>query len=416
MEMNTRRQPQRIPPPIDHGDESVEGELILRELAGDLGVVVWKTARSVRLWAELTPRQRAGAFNPDAHVERVRLIRSLDTKSLPRAELERLADVLRGGKLSGEQVAETCASLSAWAEAAGACATALELMQAAAFASPRNAMLALSVGRLARDRSEYARSETWFRQAITAARQTRDRKAFAKGFLGLGTVAIRRGNYAAARKSFTRVLRIGQRYSLRSAVAEAYSELMGVAVGSNRPAEVVRYARSAISAYGAGHPYIPVVAYDLAVFWVARGHFAAAIEIIRALPAQLLPPTMLLGRASSLALAGAGAGDDAAYKEGAKETNRLLRAERNHRDAVASLVDLTHAAALRGDWDVAEQFIRRAGKEASKSGAVRLREVEALAESVRARKVAHPAPVAPTRNVERLVEALTDALHPPAAV
>ena len=68
--MTGRRQPQRIPPPIDHGSERIDAELVLREYPGELGVALWKTVRTVRLWTALRPEARGSAFRPGAYERR----------------------------------------------------------------------------------------------------------------------------------------------------------------------------------------------------------------------------------------------------------------------------------------------------------------------------------------------------------
>ena len=287
--MSARRQPHRIPPPIDRSNETLDAELLLREFPDEVGLALWKSVRSVRLWTDLPPEERDRAFAPQAHERREGTLRALTLDSAVVEDLQRMATVLRGGKSEATEIAEACRRVSEWAEGARSTATALEFAQAAACVSPRDATLAYRVAELARERQEYARAETWYRQAIAIARQTRDRKMFGESFLGLGLAYLGRGNYAPARKSFIRALRIGKRYSLRSTIATAYHELTAIAIRTQKPGEVVRYARAALTAYGSDHPLLPSLAHDVAVFWRARGYVAPADEVLHALPPDFVP-------------------------------------------------------------------------------------------------------------------------------
>ena len=52
-----------VPPAILRGpDETLEGAAILVEVPGDLGVLLWRTARDVRLWGEVPRNARENLF------------------------------------------------------------------------------------------------------------------------------------------------------------------------------------------------------------------------------------------------------------------------------------------------------------------------------------------------------------------
>ena len=238
--MHSRRQPQRIPPPIDHGEERLDAERVLREYPGGLGLALWKTARTVRLWSELEPPGREGAFSSGARERRAALLAEAVREPALRAALERAAGVLNGGEAGGGELAAACVEVSRWAERSGGPGTALEFAQAAAFASPADAALALETGRRARGVGEYARAETWSRRAIATARQTRSWRAFAGGFVELARVHALRGNATLARKSGVRAIRAAKRHSLREELADAYEVMLAQ---SSAPREKARYGR-----------------------------------------------------------------------------------------------------------------------------------------------------------------------------
>src|SRR5690606_33463591 len=114
---------------------------------------------------------------------------------------------------------------------------------------PADAEIAHEVARLARTATEYTRAETWYRQAVSRARRRKTWYEFSRGYSGLGTIFMLRGNYPNARKSLVRGLRAARRFSIRPLAAAAYHELMVLSINSDRPEEVTRFAASAVKAY-----------------------------------------------------------------------------------------------------------------------------------------------------------------------
>jgi hypothetical protein len=130
--MNRRRQPQRTPPPVTSGSEALEGDAVLQEQDGDLALCLWKTVRSVRLWAELSPELQPRAFTPRSHPERIEQIGRLTIDADLRDALEASAEVLRGGPAQAATVADACSRVCRWAVDRGRTGTAPEFVQAAA--------------------------------------------------------------------------------------------------------------------------------------------------------------------------------------------------------------------------------------------------------------------------------------------
>src|SRR5690606_24299526 len=124
--------------------------------------------------------------------------------------------------------------------------TALEFAQAAAVAVPAEADAAQEAARLARTRTEYHRAETWYRQAVSRARRSRDWAGFARGYIGLGIVHRQRGGYPQAGKSLIRGLRAARRFSIRPLEAAAAHELTVLGIHTLRARDVARFARMSI--------------------------------------------------------------------------------------------------------------------------------------------------------------------------
>lgn len=353
--MNRRRQPQRTPPPVTSGSEALEGDIVLQEMEGDLSLCLWKTSRTVRLWAELPAELQPGAFSPRSYSQRISQIGALDVDADVREALETAADVLRGGADRAPAVSDACARLSRWAEERGSTGTALEFAQAAALAQRREAALSLEVARIAAQRDETARAESWYRQAIFTARQTRDWSSFASAFLGQGKVHLRRGDSAAARVAFLRALRTSRRHSLGQIAADACHRIVEVAILSRRASEVDRYARAALQAYRGDREGLIGLARTLALYLVDRGFYAEGRQLFELIPEDAGKPADQLSRVSALAQAGAALGDGDLYRRAVRTVRRLVD-DPSVDGSSASWIGLLRAAAWSADGGAAEML------------------------------------------------------------
>jgi tetratricopeptide (TPR) repeat protein len=383
MQTSRRRQPQRIPPPITHGEDSLDALVVLRELPDDLALVGWKTIRSVRLWAELPPEERGAVFAPDALAARLLLVREIESPEL-RGALEDAARVLAPDPAQPAEVADACGRLAAWADERGASGAALEFLQAGALVLPSDAVLAHAVARLARRRAEFARAETWYRQAIFAARRSRDRETLARAYCGLGTTFMLRGSYPAARQALIRALRAARRHALHPIAALISHELAVIGIRTDQAAEVFRFARAALEGYGAGHPRLPALAHDVAVFWMNRGYFAAALGVFEAIPASFGEPADRLILAASRARAAGGAGERDAFAAAWQAALDLVDRPEAAERASTALVELARGAAFLEEWQRAEEAAGRALELARARGeGEKALEAESVLESAR---------------------------------
>ncbi len=365
--MSRRRQPHRIPPPISHGSETLDAEVILHEIPDEVGLHLWKTVRSVRLWGELPAEDRPAAFDGDAYTNRIVRLRALPIDQDLRESLETAATVLRGDSVHIEAVVTACRLLASWADDQGALGTALEFTTAAALLMPTDAELVHTVAWLARRRGEYARAESWYRQAIAVSRRTHDWISLAGSYLGLGATFLQRGSHSAARQTLVRGIRAATRHSLWEERALLSHELARVAMRSERPAEAVRSGRAAFEAFGSGHPRLPQLAADLGIYWVRSGHFAEGRQVLDAIDPAELGPDQRLGRAAAVARASAALGDTRSFEAAWKEAEPLLEAQAANRDSALACLDLARAAGAAGE----EQRMRSAAERASRAAEVR---------------------------------------------
>jgi tetratricopeptide (TPR) repeat protein len=346
--------------------ESVDGAAVVEEFPDDLGLQLWKSVRAVRLWGELPPAERAGAFERDAYELRLQRLGSLDVDPQVRESMETAATVLMGEPVHVEAVVTACRHLASWAEGRNALGTALEFTQAAALLIPGDAELIHAVARVAVRRGELPRAESWYRQAIAVGRRTHDWISLAGAYLGLGTTFMRRRSYASARQTLIRGLRAAERHSLREERALLAHQLTLLALQTDRGPEAVRFGRTALEAYGSGHARLPVLALDLARHWVSAGYLPEAREVLAGIPEAGLGEEERRLRSAALARAAAAMGDSAAYEIAAAAT----RALDGSADATDALLDLAHAAAMAGEFPRAKEL-----------AAVLLRQAEAHGDS-----------------------------------
>jgi tetratricopeptide (TPR) repeat protein len=355
----TVREPRRwrTPPPLIRGSETLEGMDILREVGSEAGVLLWQSYRNVMFWATAEPGERAGLFSADASRKR---LAEVAAARLPHELVEPLnvfgALLAAPEDTPGDAVAAACTAIGEWAEEEQHGATALAFTQAAALAMPRSAGLALKVGQVARDRAEMARAETWFRHAIMISRQVGDWETYARAYIALGNMAIKRGSFPVAHRMHIKALRAARRKGLPALQGMAAHDLFVVATETGRHAQAEEYARAAFRAYGPHHERLPVLAHDVAYLWMQQGHFAPALEVFEALRPHVVGRRERgLTVVSNIARAAGGIGDREAFRKAWVEVNRLSK-EPEVRPALGiAMLELAHGAASLGEWDRAEQ-------------------------------------------------------------
>ncbi|MFL5382388.1 MAG: tetratricopeptide repeat protein [Longimicrobiaceae bacterium] len=362
---------------------------ILREVPGETGVLLWQAYRNVMFWATAEPEERGTLFAPDAAQRRLSELLAAD---LPSAIVDALVAVGRmlgaPQATSGESIADACRTVSDWADEQGYDATALAYTQAAALASPRDATLALAVGRLARQRNELPRAETWYRHAIMIARQTGDWESYGRAYLALGNMARERGNFPLSHRMHIKALRSGKRKGLMPIVGRASHDLFVIATETGRSEQAEHFARQAFRAYGAEHELLPALAHDIAYYWMDQGYFARALPVFEVLQPLLPEMKNQLRVRSNLIRAAGGAGDREKFRKTWNEAMKLTREPEVSSVLANSLLEMARGATSMGEWDRAEQVAERAVAVATERNepAVILR-AESVLESIRRGRV-----------------------------
>jgi tetratricopeptide (TPR) repeat protein len=408
----------RTPPPITRGSESLEGMEILREVGGDLGVLLWQSYRNVMFWASAEAGERGALFSERAAERR---LDDLSAAMLPeplRAALTAVAGVLGAPEeTGGEAVADACTDVARWAEAEDHPSTALAFTQAAAMASQRSARLSLAVGQLARRRGDAARAETWFRHTVMVARQIGDWDSYGRAYIALGNMLVLRGNFPAAQRMHVKALRAARRKGLQEVQAMALHDLFTIAVETGRRQNADDFARQAFRAYGAGHPKIPILAHDVAYYWIEQGFFRRALDVLQALEPAISDARERMSVAASLGRAAGSGGRREVFQRVWTQVRRLAREPGMEAVAPGCLLDLALGAAALGDRERAESAAREAFDLAGhhRQAKVRLR-AEALLEEMRrpaaeGEAVGAPAPAEPSSRVESLAGELVRSLQ-----
>lgn len=375
----------RTPPPLTRGSESLEGMEILREVGGEVGILLWQAYRNVMFWAAAEQGERGRLFSAEAGRKRQAELSEARIAEELSGPLASIAEMLSAPDTTGgEAVAQACTGIARWAEEQGHLNTALAYTQSASVAAPRNARLALAVGQLARRRGEMARAETWFRHTVMIARQVGDWESYSRAYIALGNMLVRRGNFPAAHRMHIKALRAARRKGLQQIQGMALHDLFAIAVETDRKEQAEDFARQAFRAYGARHPLIPVLAHDVAYFWAEQGYFARALDVFQSLEPYMTTPRDRLGLTASLARTAAGTGNRDLFRRAWTQVVRLNKDPEVQGVVPACMLDLALGAASLGEWDRAESAAEEAYELATKASQAKIRfRAEALLDSIR---------------------------------
>lgn len=405
----------RVPPPLTRGGEMLEGAEILRELSGELSVLLWKSLRSVTLWTSATPREQAELFSEGAQRRRMAELLAVEIDPELVEPLRVFADLL-GSPEEGRRpaVALACRQVATWARARKLSGTALAFTQAAALAAPGDAEMAHQVGRLARKQGEHARAESWHRRAIMLGRQTGAWDAYARSYVSLGNLAAQRGNFPLARRCHLKAYRAARRHNLGEVQAMALHDLFFVALETESAASAQRFARQAFRAYGPRHPRVPHLAHDLCCLWIREGQFALALSVLEALLPHFASEDERMLALANVARAAGAVGKTAVFHQASAETQRLAALGTTTHRAAQALLNLARGATGLLLWDQAEAAAQQALELAqSRMEGQIVFEAEAILDCVRShRALADTATeVLEATEAEQIVEELLRALE-----
>jgi tetratricopeptide (TPR) repeat protein len=401
----------RTPPPITRGTESLEGMEILREVGGEVGILLWQAYRNVMFWAAAEQGERGRLFSAEAGRRRREELAEARIPEELSGPLSAVGEMLSApDSTSGEAVAQACTGIAHWAEEQGHVNTALAYTQAASVAAPRNARLALAVGKLARRRSEAARAETWFRHTVMIARQVGDWDSYSRAYIALGNMLIARGNLPAAARMHIKALRAARRKGLQQIQGMALHDMFVIADEMGRDDQAEEYARQAFRAYGPGHPSLLALGHDIAYFWMQRGYFAQAMEVFQRLEPSAVEPRSRFLITANIARAAAGVGERDLFRKAWTQVYRMMKDPELSTVMANVTLELALGAASLGEWDRAEQAAEEALETAIRQGQGKVRfRAEALLDSIRTGRTAE-SKLGESRKAPAKVDALANDL------
>ncbi|HEX8272194.1 MAG TPA: hypothetical protein VF615_06050 [Longimicrobiaceae bacterium] len=356
--------PLRIDP-----EERIPYVFVLRELtdAGmdEAGLVLWQVLRDVRAWLDAI----AAPDQPTLGDEGWKLEGLVPELAITLPALDRLIREPNPDESTLEAVALGCMQVGLWAEDAAAGRTALAFFQAAEDANHDNPHFAYNVGRVARKLAMYDEAEAWLKWSHWVARGAARWDVAALSLSGLGNLHRQRGNLPLAMRFHKVTRRVAQRHNLRTLEGDALYDLMALSFDIEDPACGMRYAREAITAYGAGHTRIQRMAKDVAWLWMDRfGEFENAAHVFTALLDHIWEPNERLLLLASLARAAAGAGWKEVFESMWIESWVTLRHQPTEHGHAAALTQLALGASTFGSWDraqlAADEALRIARKRA----------------------------------------------------
>lgn len=408
----------RTPPPLTRGSESLEGMEILREVGGEVGILLWQAYRNVMFWAAAEQGERGRLFSAEAGRKRQAELGEARIGEELAGPLAAIAEMLVApDSTSGEAVAQACTGIARWAEEQGHLNTALAYTQAASVAAPRNARLSLAVGKLARRRGEAARAETWFRHTVMISRQIGDWESYSRAYIALGNMLITRGNLPAAGRMHIKALRAARRKGLQQIQGMALHDLFVIADEMGRDEQAEEYARQAFRAYGGGHPSLLALGHDIAYFWMQRGYFSQALEVFQQLEPAATEPRARLLLTANIARAAAGVGNRELFRKAWTQVYRMTKDAELSAIVANVTLELALGAASLGEWDRAEQAGQDSLDAAVRQGQAKVRfRAESLLESIRGGRAAETRSAESRRAPARVDSMANDLLRGLAAV
>jgi tetratricopeptide (TPR) repeat protein len=301
--------------PLAVPDPTVLGAVILHEVPDTFALHVLQALRLVFAWAA-GPEASGAVFDAtdlEAWEADVLRTRGIDEAlwapvGAIAAELARPADV------DQRRLAHACLAVTDWALGADAHGTAVLFGEAAAVVWPSNARIAWITGKLYRERLQLGQAEMWLKRASRVAVWTGDWELQAQAINSLGNLKVHKGDFAGGRELLLSAARLAKRHRLRERQAMAHHDLLAVSIYSGQLEDGEKHAAQAFAAYGADHPNIINLAFDVSHLWMQRGEFARALAVLKALHARFEDEDRQLRVLVSTARAAGAVGDTETFE------------------------------------------------------------------------------------------------------
>jgi hypothetical protein len=290
-----------IPPAITRDpDDAVEGDHVLNEVGGGLGLLLWRTFRDVALWAETPEELRADVFSSEGASARLGFAAGPELPSRGIAVAVETVHAMFSPEPPAADphvLAACCLEIAEWARTAGYPRTAIGFAQAGSLAVPTAPEAALRVGVLARAAGQDARAETWLRRAVALARHTQQRPGYPQALLELGALFESRKNIRSAERFYRMASLAGGRFGARDVRMHANHRRFQLALQRDDRAGAKGFAVKVQRAFVPTSEGAPELLVDLARFWTDAAEPRRARSALR----RVWPYVETLPNASRLA-------------------------------------------------------------------------------------------------------------------
>ncbi|HEX6910415.1 MAG TPA: hypothetical protein VF142_08470 [Longimicrobium sp.] len=276
----------------------MDGNRILGEVPGELGLLLWGTARDVALWGGSPAGERGNLFADGSGDERLAGLVATEVPVAISASVDTIHGMLTlGGRADASVLCICCLEVAAWAHGGGFPETAIAFAQAGAVAAPEFGEAALHTGIYALRAGQVARAGTWLRRAVGVSRRERNRPAYASALVELGALYEGGGRVDQAERFFRLGYTAGKRYAARNARMRAAHGLFRLARARGDAASAAQFALAAQRVYEPDAGGGPALLLDLARFWIDEGQPDRARSALR----RLAPARGLLAPGEQLA-------------------------------------------------------------------------------------------------------------------
>ena len=353
--------------PLAVPEAAVLGAVIIHEAPAPFSLHLFQALRYVTAWAEGAAAS-GELFDDDGM--RAWEAEVLTTEGVDEALWAPVGviagEMCRPDDVDVPRLAKACLAITDWAIGHGAHGTALAFAEAAAAAWPSNARMAWIAGRLHREQAQVAKAELWIQRAKRVAVWTGDSDTQALSLISLGKLHILTGDFPAARDALASAVRVAKRSRLPDRHASALHNLFTVSTYTGRFDEAETYARQAANVYGATHPDLINLAFDVSHFWTQQGQFGNALSVLREMEGRFDDPDRKVRVAASTARAAGALGEVDTFHGAWSEAWALLDCgAADHLRAVAPL-ELGFGALSLKLWSQAEHALATARSEAER--------------------------------------------------
>jgi tetratricopeptide (TPR) repeat protein len=337
----------------------IPGQIVLAELPMHQALLVFDVLRAVLLVVQknrMTPLYSTPVL--DAWEEQLLKSKHPDDLRFPLGVL--IGSIRDRDDAARPLMAKACLALADWASEQEAPGTTLLWFEAAALCFPENGRYALIAGRAYRSAGRLSDAERWLKRAARLTYWRSDWGAHAFAICTLGMVCWTQGSVSKAIQYLHRSQRIARRHGERVLEGEIFHNLLAIAISAGDTVRVEEYAREAFERYLPAHNRLPALAYDLAYFWMIRGHTHRSLKVFEQLLPHFPEPAQRIQVLAALARGAGKANDSVLFASAWGQAVQLTKKLHSTVTLPHALLDLGLGAAHFGMYKEAAEVFREA--------------------------------------------------------